>query len=77
MKKKKARKPRRKRWIVTCEATVRVLREFHVLAYSKEEAIDMCVNRGGNVNPDIDAPEIQELETESETNWKAESRSWS
>ena len=72
---KKTKRPRRKRWFVTCEATVRLIREFEVLACTEEEAIRMCRERGGDNKGKIDNPSTFEIETECETDWKAEPRS--
>ena len=71
-KKKTGKKPRRRRWNVSCEATVRVTREFLVLASTAEEAMRICRERTASyVDSGLVIPAGEfEIETERESDWR-------
>jgi hypothetical protein len=72
-KKKTGKKPRRRRWDVSCEATIVVTRHFRVLASTAKEAMRICRERTGR---DFDSGPVTpyaqfDEATQSETDWKA------
>jgi len=73
-KKKTGKKLRRKRWDVSCEATIIVTRHFRVLASTAKEAMRICWER--RTGRDFDSGPVTltaqfDEATQSETNWKA------
>lgn len=71
--KKTGKKPRRRRWDVSCEATIIVNRHFRVLASTAKEAIRICRERTGrdfNSGPVTLTAQFDEA-TQSETGWRA------